>query len=96
MKCYLSGAITTVGVEEARKEFEKWENCMKDWGHDVVNPMKAVPYKEGRSWLGYMIRDVRHLMKCDTIIMLPNWKQSRGARIERRIAKMLGMWVIYE
>lgn len=94
-KVYLSGAISSIPYEEAKKKFDKTEEDLTAWGFEVVNPMKAVPYKEGRTWLGYMVRAIAQLIRCDVIYMLPNWKQSRGAKIERRIAKILGLWVFH-
>lgn len=94
-RVYLSGAISSLPIDEARMMFDKTESEISMWGHEVVNPMKIVPYKKGRSWFSYMVRDIAQLVRCDAIMMLPNWKQSRGARIERRIAKILGLWVFY-
>lgn len=94
-RVYLSGAISSIPYEDAKEKFEKTEANLTAWGHEVVNPMKIVPYKKGRSWFSYMVRDIAQLVRCDAIYLLPNWKQSMGARIERRIAKILGMWVFY-
>lgn len=39
---------------------------------------------------------ITHLMECDAIYMLKDWKQSRGARLEHFIALKLGMRIIKE
>lgn len=40
-------------------------------------------------------RDAEALCKCDTIIMLPGWRNSKGATAELAIANWLGLNVIY-
>jgi hypothetical protein len=43
-----------------------------------------------------MISDIWELCRCDSIYMLENWKDSKGARIELIIAKILFKNVYYE
>lgn len=44
----------------------------------------------------HMGKDIEMLLECDGILMLDNWKQSKGADIERAIAKKLDMVILYE
>ena len=51
MKIYISGGITKVGVENARRTFDEYERVLGNvLGCEVLNPMKAVPQKEGKGW----------------------------------------------
>jgi len=43
----------------------------------------------------YLARDCEILKRCDAIVMLPGWKESRGANSERRLAQQLGL-LIYD
>ena len=88
MKFYLSGPITKLGIEEAKLRFDtyKSELAVRNPAHEFVNPINMVPL--GKSWLWYMCRDLLVLSKCDGIIMLPDWRLSRGAKIERMFAKL--------
>lgn len=93
---YISGGITKVGVDEAYKIFEEYEKLLSFlFKCQIVNPMKAVPQQEGKGWLWYMVRLLPIVAKCSTIAMLPNWRDSRGARVERLFAKLLGKEIIY-
>jgi hypothetical protein len=52
-------------------------------------------HNEEHSWSCYMRFDIAALMRCDRIVMLAGWQESRGARLERYIAEQLGMEVLY-
>ncbi|MEG2599113.1 MAG: DUF4406 domain-containing protein [Muribaculaceae bacterium] len=53
-----------------------------------VNPLNN-GIKPERPWLLHMVVDIATLLRCDAICMLPDWRDSRGARLERRVAKIL-------
>lgn len=61
-------------------------------GYEVENPAEN-PAPPCGTWLGYMRMAVRQLVLCDQVVMLPGWLQSRGARIEWLLAKLLGLRV---
>lgn len=61
-------------------------------GFDVVNPAE-LPMKKDPSWADCMRVDIAALVECDSIVMLPGWQQSRGARLELHIARELGLRV---
>jgi nucleoside 2-deoxyribosyltransferase len=93
-KIYISGKIS--GIEnEAPALFENVEKRLKESGFDVVNPMK-LNHQHDKSWHSYMKEDVKELCDCDTIYMLSNWTDSKGAIIEHTIAMYLGLKVIYQ
>lgn len=96
MKIYLSGGITKVGVENARRTFDEYERVLGNVLRcEVLNPMKAVPQKEGKGWWYYMVRLLPKVVQCDEIYMMPNWGESRGARLERIVAMLFGLEVRY-
>jgi hypothetical protein len=43
-----------------------------------------------------MRNDIKHLINCDDIYMLRGWWRSKGARLERHIAKVLGLGIVYQ
>lgn len=96
MKIYISGKITGLHLEEARKLFEGAELIISANGFIPVNPMKINSHKDGKTWEEYMVDDIRVLLGCEGIYMLSNWGQSAGARIEYQIAKELGMKILFE
>lgn len=91
MKIYISGKITGLSIKEATSNFDKAETLLVGLGHQVVNPMKLVPYSPNLSWLDYMRADIKALVDCDGIFLLPDWSRSNGAILEHQIAKGLRM-----
>ena len=66
------------------------------WGGiQVVNPADLNP-DPNTSWRECMATDIKALVDCDTVLMLPGWLESRGASLERKIAIRLGMLVFYD
>jgi len=62
-------------------------------GLTIVSPLEVSP-DETLTWEEHMRLDIAALMRCDGIIMLSGWPQSRGAVIERELAEKLGIRVI--
>lgn len=62
-------------------------------GHHVENPAENHP-PHCQSWLGYMRLAVAQLATCDAVIMLPGWRQSRGAIVEHQLATGMGLQVM--
>jgi hypothetical protein len=94
-KIYLSGKITGLPYEEALKKFNLAENIAKTISLEVVNPM-TIEHNHDLSWESYMRQDLKAMLDCDSIYMLSNWKDSKGATIERDLAIKLNLSVYYE
>lgn len=96
MKIYISGQITGLDIDQARKNFSDAEKIIVSMGHEPINPMKRVPYSTSFTWKDYMIKDIEILLKeADAIFMLSNYKKSKGARIEKYIAIETNKRIIY-
>lgn len=91
MKIYLSGGIT--GIENYEDIFEKHEKHLKKQGHEVVNPVK-LNHDHDKTWESYMKEDIKALLDCEAIAMIPGWAKSRGASIELYIAEKLCLDVL--
>ncbi len=91
MKTYISGPMT--GKPDLnRQAFINKGAELALLGHDVVNPIaNGVPVDATRA--EHMRADLRMLLECDTIHMLPGWLDSRGARLEWWVAVSLGFEV---
>lgn len=95
-RIYISGKIT--GDDNYKKKFEAAEKALLkffDNKVDVYNPAK-LDLGPDATWKHYMRIDIQMLCSCDTIYMLSDWKKSRGARFERKVAKKLGIKIAYE
>ncbi|GAB4059244.1 DUF4406 domain-containing protein [Uliginosibacterium sediminicola] len=90
---YLSGPMTGLpgfnypafNAEAAR---------LRALGYTVENPAEN-PEPTCKSWAGYMRIGLLQLLRCNVIVLLPGWQGSRGARIERFIARILDMRIVY-
>lgn len=92
-KVYISGSITK--DSDYRAHFRTAEEKLWEMGMKVFNPAKfeADPNK---TWEDYMRKDITELMTCRAIYLLKGWRKSKGARLEYRIAKALGMIIMRE
>ena len=94
MRCYISGKISGLPEDQVTEKFADMENRVRTWGWKPVNPATVVMHTDCE-WVDYMVEDIALLFGCDAIVMLPDWQQSNGARIEHAIAKMRNMVVLY-
>lgn len=93
-RIYLAGKIT--GDADYKAKFRKATAVLEsmDWNYwFIVNP--TIECKEHWSWLRCMVKCLFLLKGCKWVAMLPDWKESRGARIEHRVAQWLGKDIIY-
>lgn len=93
MNVYISGRITGLSFDEVEQMFDKAEKRLTDTGFTPVNPLKN-GLSRSSTWEEHMKRDIAMLLECDAIYILSNWKESRGAALERHIAKELGLMII--
>ena len=94
MKVYISGKITGLQMWEVNKKFEAAERKLKNMGLIVINPVKLHEGKLNMDWIDYMKVDIKALVDCDAVYMLPCWTKSRGAIIEFLIAYLLGLIIM--
>ena len=90
-RCYISGKIS--GEPNYRQNFQKAEDDLRavtTWS--IVNPAKVndqmpadMEYEE------YMVMCEAMLSLCDRILLMPDWKTSRGAIFERHYAEIHGL-----
>jgi hypothetical protein len=92
LKYYLSGAITC--QPDFKVYFKYYEDELRYWGiTDIFNPA-AIDWPYDAEWETCMKHDLKILMDCDVLVLLSNWKKSRGAKLEVRIAKELGIRIV--
>lgn len=93
-RVYISGAISGRLPEDVCEDFERAEDQLESLGWEVVNPL-ANGLTDAHTWEEHMRADLRLLLDCDAVAMLPGWAMSRGACLETRVAHEVGMKVIY-
>lgn len=93
---YISGPMT--GMPDLNfPAFHKAAASLRASGYRVVNPAELDEADAGEemSWEQYLRRDIRALMDCTHIALLPGWERSKGAKLEKHIADALGMRQIF-
>lgn len=92
-KIYLSGPITGLDYNQVAEAFENAAHEIRAMGFEPVSPMcNGVAIEAG--WDSHMRADIKLLLDCEGIHMLPDWRNSRGAILEYQIAKALGIYEI--
>ena len=97
---YISGKIT--GTDDYKDRFLKAEQELSSRGFNVLNPVKTGKWLERHlapkypTWVEYMKQAIKAMMSADCIYMLKGYKESKGARLELFLAKVLKYEIIYE
>ena len=87
MKIYIAGKIT--GDPNYREKFEKVASSLRGHGFSVMNPACLSEDKEF-CWDDYMAITAAMQERCEATVLLPDWQDSKGARIELHTAEQLG------
>lgn len=94
-KAYISGQISGLPYDEVVAKFAAAEAKLQAQGFETVNPLNnGIPINA--PWEIHVAMDVVLLMGCDTIYLLPDWQQSKGATLEKSFAELTGKTMIYE
>ncbi|MCV7004578.1 DUF4406 domain-containing protein [Mycobacterium gordonae] len=92
MSVYLAGPMTGL-PEHNFPAFAAAAAALRAKGIDVLSPHELGCDNPGEDWAWYMREDMKLLLQCDEIVMLPGWRDSRGATLEHHVAVALGMRV---
>lgn len=94
-RIYLSGKITDNA--NYKKQFLKaYTYCRDEFDCEVINPSLLNTILRKGSWEEYMALCIPLLKMCDAIFMMKTWRDSKGAIEELKIAKDLGLKIIFE
>jgi hypothetical protein len=92
-RVYIAGPMT--GLPEYNfPAFRAAAIRLREFDFDVISPVEIDhgPGKPGsHSAQHYLRNDLRALIDCDGIALLPGWEQSIGARCEAAVALTLGL-----
>jgi hypothetical protein len=106
MRVYLSGPINSrVRSGRVADDHKKAFADLKLWlgrhygNWEVINPCEVgttcIDPKcgefDGHSWNCWLRADLREMLTCDAICLLPEWEQSAGALLERNVALAVDM-----
>lgn len=91
MKIYIAGKIT--GLDNYKELFDKAEKELIEEGYTVINPT-ILPL--GFKWDEYLQVNFAMIKICNSIYMLNNWMDSKGAELENIYATALDKKIIYQ
>ena len=86
MRLYISGPIT--GNENFKEDFATARTKLENAGYDVCDPT-TFDFPTDILWADAMKYDIREMLQCDGVALLPSWEISKGACIEVKLAKDL-------
>lgn len=89
IRVYIAGPMS--GLPELNfPAFYTEATRLRALGYEVVNPAEINP-NPNTGWVDCMRADIKQLVDCDTVALLPDWAKSRGARLEHSIAEALSI-----
>jgi len=91
-RIYISGPMTGL-PEQNFPAFHAEAKRLRGLGFEVVNPAE-VNAGVNATWEDYLRADLRELLTCDAVALLPGWHGSRGAHFEIQVAHRLGMTIV--
>lgn len=90
MSIYIAGPMS--GYPDLNyPAFHRAAADLRAQGYVVVNPADHHDHETEQPWEWYIRKGLAALLTCDAIVLLPGWQNSRGARLERHVAEVLGM-----
>lgn len=107
-KIYIAGPMTGL-PEHNFPAFRAAAKMLREEGWEVISPAEmqtadqmaevarlGAAYKDSDTYRACMRRDLRVVLDCDAIWLLPGWEASSGARIEHAVAATIGLDILGE
>ena len=91
---YVAGKVTGLPKDKVKSKFNAIASQLRSMGYHVERPI-AIADNDPTTWGESMRSDIKKMLECDELHMLPDWQESKGALLERDIALRLGMHVVY-
>lgn len=93
MRLYIAGPMT--GIPDSNyPAFRKAEAELKAAGYEVLCPVDSEQHNDTgkqQTWDWYMRHALRMVLDAEGVALLPDWRTSRGAMLERHVANNLGL-----
>ena len=84
-KVYISGPIAHYDLSERKTAFAKTALYLKCSEYDTVNPFDNGIHDDA-PWQEHMKADMKLLLECKYIYMMPGWQLSKGCKLELDVA----------
>ena len=89
-RVYISGPIEHYDLEERKAQFKETALSLVRLGYHPINPFNNGLPQPG-DWRKHMKADIRLLLGCQYITLLPGWEKSKGCRLELDVAMSTGL-----
>ena len=89
---YIAGKVTGLDYEVVRDKFDGCANKLELRGYVAINPCDFVAPEI--PWKSAMRLCIAALSQADYIWLLPDWENSKGARIEKELAEKMGIKIL--
>ena len=93
---YVAGLMTGY-AEQNYPAFNAAADLLREHGYTVLNPVDSERLNptpgQLQSWDWYMRHAMKMVLEAEAVALLPNWQESRGAKLEVHVARSLGMQV---
>jgi hypothetical protein len=89
-KIYLSGPMSGI-PDHNRTAFLAVATDLRSKGYEVVSPPELDGTADDIGWEACLKRDLSEMLRCDSLVVLPGWRDSKGATLETEVAQRLGM-----
>lgn len=87
---YLAGPMTGL-PKHNYPAFHAAAGRLRRAGFEVLNPAENEPPCAEPVWVDWMRVALAQLLKADAVALLPGWWDSKGATVERKLARDLDM-----
>lgn len=92
MRIYISLPITGRGFDEVCQCVNLAKDAIRKKGNEPVSPIDQDTTKDYATLMG---NDIRELLRCDAVLFLDGWKESRGCLLEHAAARIYEKGAIY-
>ena len=88
-KIYISVPISGRNIEDVESDIIFASAQIEKHGCKAVSPLEVSPNPDA-SYEEHIGNDITELLRCDAILLLDNWQQSKGCLLENQAALLYG------